>query len=174
LSKEFNDVRSFHMRFDQLSNTSPAHLTKRKLAERANFMLEELCEFADAAGLKPGINEGDFCFLPDFGGDQDLSLQADALVDLVYVVLGTAAMMGLPWDKLWDDVHRANMTKVKGVTHRNMGFGADIAKPANWVGPQTGLILAIAGYDRVVFTFGGDPTAPIDNDLCDDDAGARR
>ena len=37
----------------------------------------------------------------------------DALIDLTYVAMGTAYMMGLPWQDLWDEVQRANMSKVR-------------------------------------------------------------
>lgn len=36
---------------------------------------------------------------------------ADALADLLYVVIGTAESYGLPWLELLEEVHRSNMTK---------------------------------------------------------------
>ena len=79
--------------------------------------------------------------------EQDLSQQADALVDLVYVALGTAIQMGLTyaWPTLWADVQRANMDKVRGVGKR--GNLVDVIKPNGWVGPQTSIILESFGYD---------------------------
>src|ERR1700743_1955821 len=49
---EMADVRAFSVKFKQLNATTPRHLTRRKLAERANFMFEELIEFAEASGLR--------------------------------------------------------------------------------------------------------------------------
>lgn len=180
---ELLDVRAFHHKFGQVDSATPTHLTRRKLAERANFMLEELREFAVAAGLYLSCKEG---FGPDMGSyltspdvkfelhalytDQDLPLQADALVDLVYVVKGTAAMMGLPWRALWDDVNGANMRKEPGETHRKMGFGADIRKPEGWVGPKTVEILAAADYDRSTYL---DNFGDFMDLICLDDPGAR-
>ena len=150
--RECNDVDAFHARFGQLRNFRPTHLTRRKLAERYNFMLEELLEGAAGAGLcLCKDRDGDPVFLADGGLDQVMEMQADALVDLVYVAKGTAAMMGLPWRALWDDVQRANMSKVKGETHRKMGCGADIAKPPGRLPPETGAILRAAGYVRTDF-----------------------
>lgn len=122
----FHDVKTFQLKFQQLVHESPAHLTRRKLQERIDFLQEELDEFKKACD------------------EQDLAEQADALVDLVYVALGTANMLGLPWKKLWDDVQRANMAKVRGVGKR--GHLVDCIKPEGWVGPQTMAILKDAGY----------------------------
>jgi len=126
MDKEYHDVRAFHIKFKQITGEGPRHLAFRKLEERIRFMQEELDEFKEAAGT------------------QDLALLADALVDLVYVAKGTAVMMGLPWEALWDDVQRANMEKVIGATHR--GNLVDVCKPLGWTPPQTKQVLADAGY----------------------------
>lgn len=121
------DVREFQEKFGQLLSTHPRHLTRRKLQERAECLLEELDEFKEAVE------------------SQDLAAQADALVDLVYFALGTANMMGLPWQELWDDVHRANMAKERGVGKR--GHLVDCIKPEGWKGPCTDEILKEHGYE---------------------------
>lgn len=56
-------------------------------------MSEELDEYIESA---------------EFG---DLIGIADALSDLLYVVLGTAVTHGLDLEPLFDEVHRSNMTK---------------------------------------------------------------
>jgi predicted HAD superfamily Cof-like phosphohydrolase len=137
----FNDVREFHQKFGLIVLDIPSHLTKRKLTERIECMQEELDEF-DAA-----------C------AGQDLEQQADALVDLVYFALGTAVMMGLPWKKLWKDVHRANMDKVRGETHR--GHKVDVCKPDGWIPPQGLMFLNDAGYCG----YPGEERAVDDNQL---------
>lgn len=173
---EIDDVRAFHRKFDQLDPPKVTHLTKRKLLERANFMLEELIEFAEASGLY--LENGSLLNarfeIDEDDPDQDLAQQADALVDLCYVLKGTAAMLGLgaAWPDLWDDVQRANMAKTKGPTHRNMGHGADICKPEGWAGPRTGEILEYHGYRREDFT--GWTSQRVDDSLCLDDEGAPR
>lgn len=124
------DVTEFHRKFGLLSHDKPVHLTKRKLLERIEFLEEELDE------LKRAIET------------QDLADQADALVDIVYVAMGTADMLGLPWDQLWADVQRANMAKERGVTKR--GHAVDVTKPVGWIGPQTLWLLEAAGYIKEV------------------------
>lgn len=151
-SKEFQDVRDFHQKFELLCFDKPARLTKRKLVERVEFMLEELLEFTQSAGLDMQVTrdeDGEWYSHVEPGlsvEEQDMAGQADALVDLVYVALGTAVMLGLPWDWLWDDVQRANMAKVRGMTKR--GHAVDVTKPPGWQGPQTQRILDLAGYQQ--------------------------
>lgn len=127
MSDEYDDVRKFQLKFSMLVHQRPTHLTERKLKERYDFMWEELREFRDAVMA------------------DDLAGQADALVDLVYVALGTAVSMGLPWRALWDDVQRANMAKVRGVGSR--GHLVDCVKPPGWVPPATLSVLEAHGYD---------------------------
>ncbi len=137
------DVRRFHQKFALLVSLSPTHLTKRKLKERIECLREELGEFIEACGLELLYKENGVA-LEESGRAQDLAGQADALVDLVYFALGTAVMMGLPWQELWDDVQRANMAKERGVSHR--GHKVDCIKPPGWQPPLTEDILKAAGY----------------------------
>jgi predicted HAD superfamily Cof-like phosphohydrolase len=150
----YDDVYEFHTKYGLLVGTKPRKLTQRKLKERIEFLNEEFNEFCNASGVyyEPGIG-----FQVDTDENQDINEQADALIDLVYVAMGTAVMMGLPWQELWDDVQRANMSKVRGTTKR--GHAVDVTKPEGWVGPKpegwvgpkTGEILDRYGYE---------PTAP--------------
>lgn len=123
---EMEDVRAFYEKFEQPTSDYPslACTTSRRMAERAAFLQEELDEF------RRGLSEG------------DIYEMADALIDIVYVVKGTAIELGLPWEELWQDVQRANMAKVIGRTKR--GIDIDVAKPPGWVGPKTDeIILAV-------------------------------
>jgi hypothetical protein len=120
---EMEDVRAFYEKFKQPVGQRPSAMfcTVDRGYERVRFMQEELDEF------KVGLQR------------HNAALMADALIDLVYVAKGTAIEMGLPWEELWMDVQRANMAKVVGRTHRNIGI--DVAKPPGWVGPKTDEIL---------------------------------
>ena len=124
------DVRDFHKKFGLITQDNPIHLTKRKLVERCECLQEELQEFEAACN------------------EQDLEAQVDALIDLIYFALGTLVMLGIRpflFKKLWKDVHRANMAKVRGTTQR--GHAVDVCKPMGWIPPQGALILAEAGYE---------------------------
>lgn len=131
----FSDVGDFHARFglDNVNtNPMPRLLPPDLMDFRLAFLHEELEE------LEKGVAE------------QDLAQIADALVDLVYVAKGTAQLAGLPWQELWDDVHGANMTKVRaakdgGDSKRGSSF--DVVKPPGWKGPSTREILDRAGME---------------------------
>ena len=122
----FQDVAEFHRTVLQMEEKAPQFLDATLLSQRVAFMFEELAEFRDAYH------------------DEDLVGAADALADLVYVALGTAYQMGLPFDGIWDAVHNANMTKVPGLTKRNIAV--DAKKPAGWVGPEAKIQAAIQNH----------------------------
>ncbi len=125
-----NDVRALHVKHNLPIRDRPVHLTRERLAERANFLMEELREFAESAGLLFMPDLYSPSFIVSSGADQDLELQANALVELVYVAIVTAVQMGLPWRELWDDVHGSTMQLPRGEL------------------PRTAEILAAFGYIR--------------------------
>lgn len=124
--EEMLDVWDMHNKFGFVRNAYPSELSEKQANDRYNFMLEELSEF------KKAFDENDFPGM------------ADALIDLVYVAKGTAVMMGLPWEDLWQDVHRANMSKERGTTAR--GMDEDLVKPTGWKAPETRKILIENGW----------------------------
>lgn len=65
----------------------------------------------------------------------------DALVDLIYFVIGRVQELGFTEDEFYTHfkfVHEANMQKQKG----NKGRGSDIdaIKPQSWIGPETKML----------------------------------
>ena len=109
-------VRQFHSKVLGIEDTKPTFVLPVKFSQRVAFMEEEIEELGQAY-----INE-------------DLVGVADALADLVYVAIGTAHMMGIPFDQVFRVVHAANMRKQRGITKRGMVY--DAIKPAGWVGPE--------------------------------------
>lgn len=125
----YDDVLAFHEKFKVPISSIPRLLEPTVAAYRIAFLREELQEYIEAVRL------------------DDVAAQADALVDLVYVALGTAIFQGLPWKELWDDVHAANMRKVRGIENEDallLRSEYDVVKPADWRGPQTHRILLAA------------------------------
>lgn len=79
---------------------------------RAQLMTEELGEFLKAVW------------------ERDLAGACDGLVDLLYVVLGTAVQLDIPVVELFEEVHRANMEKKGGSTDpRVLNKGTDWQPP---------------------------------------------
>lgn len=67
----------------------------------------------------------------------DLTLMADGLADLLYVVIGTAVAYGMDIEPIFDEVHRSNMTK-KGGPQRKDGKAL---KPETYEPPDLAPIL---------------------------------
>lgn len=135
-SSHFKDVIDFTAKFGLSSGSPihvwPGHLKTVAMLKRIAFLREELTE------LEKAVQEN------------NLADQADALVDITYVAMGTGVLMALPWRQLWNDVHRANMSKER-LTDPLLGHKVGIGKPNGWVGPYTDTILENAGYTRSDF-----------------------
>lgn len=121
----FDDVGEFHEKFGlpAVRRTHPVHpqlLDHDMFRFRLKFLEEELSEFVHAQHA------------------QDLAKAADALIDLVYVAMGTAHKMGLPWQELWREVQRANMAKERATSadQSKRGSTFDVIKPPGWQPPD--------------------------------------
>jgi predicted HAD superfamily Cof-like phosphohydrolase len=162
MSTNFEDVGKFHQKFD-LANMNDGsacaglldHLTNEELDRllkfRIHFMAEELHEFSVASA------------------DLDHEKMFDALLDLAYVVFGTAHLLGYPWQAGWDEVQHANMTKerclldhhfvqIDGLNrcaechqpkeaHSVRGSSHDVIKPKGWIAPAIRGVLQRAGFN---------------------------
>ena len=118
------DIRDFHKRFCIDYDGPPRELPGDLSKFRLEFMQEELLEYELAC--ENGDIEGQF----------------DALIDLVYVVLGTAHMQGFPFTEGWDLVHDANMRKVRGTRYTSKRDSPyDVVKPEGWKNPDLWSIL---------------------------------
>lgn len=119
MNKFLKDIRDFHQKFGLGYSGTPRHLSTEEAEFRSQFHFEEAGEFLE------GVVE------------LDKAKQLDALVDLVYVALGTAYRMGLPFDKAWDRVHAANMSKQMAAnsSESKRGFHLDVVKPEGWAPP---------------------------------------
>jgi hypothetical protein len=120
----FKDVGEFHEQVLELD--PPIHvslISGEWCIERARFLIEEVEEFGGASMVG------------------DMVGAADALADIIYVALGTAWQMGLPFEQIWQVVHDANMKKRRGMTKR--GNAIDAVKPEGWVAPEPAIAALI-------------------------------
>jgi predicted HAD superfamily Cof-like phosphohydrolase len=71
----------------------------------------------------------------------DLTEIADAIADIVYILVGTAHLKGIPFDRVLAEVHRSNMTKLgpDGKAHRRAD--GKILKPPTFEPPRIREIL---------------------------------
>ncbi len=109
-----------HKKFEIAFAKYPALPSKELLEFRMKFLREEVNEFDEA------VKEG------------NIVKAFDALIDAVYVAIGTAVIMNLPFEKGWDIVHSANMTKIraKNASQSKRGTAFDVVKPSNWIAPD--------------------------------------
>lgn len=129
VDKETCDVKEFHRKFLLvIGDDGPRMISRDILEDRVDFLQEEMHEFGEAVI------------------DGNLADIADALIDIVYVAKGTAIMMGLPWEDLWQDVQRANMAKVQDHSKCDDPHKAGMIKPENWIPPDGDGILVAHGY----------------------------
>lgn len=125
MHSNFHDVIDFHNKYGLVYTGKARPLDKSTQAYRIHFLEEELKEFIQSANLDDTVG------------------MADALIDIVYVAMGTAYMMGLPWQKLWDEVQRTNMNKIRA-TDANQSKRKnllDVIKPEGWEPPNLKAII---------------------------------
>lgn len=152
------DVAAFHEKFELTYRGKPRQLPSSMQTFREHFMTEELEEYESSAFIgakalatpvhKDGTSdEAEFVYR--------LELQLDALVDLIYVALGTAYLHGFNFPEAWTRVQAANMKKVrklKADTNATVSGRApefDVVKPQGWEPPRhTDLVEDHAHRDR--------------------------
>lgn len=116
---QFEKVREFHKAFEAKISEKPSFLTEDEFRLRMRLIDEELREYQDAYN------------------NDDLVEMADALVDLVYVVLGTAVAHGFHnFDKMFDEVHRSNMSKLGADGKPIIREDGKVLKGPNFFRPQ--------------------------------------
>jgi predicted HAD superfamily Cof-like phosphohydrolase len=118
----FNKVQEFQTAvLGKQFPEKPVMLASEKMDDLRGRIIEELDEMAvsECHGNLPEV--------------------ADALIDMIYFALGGLHQMGIDADRVFDDVHAANMRKVAGKTKRNQED--DAAKPEDWAPPTHSWIL---------------------------------
>jgi len=139
MKTHMQDMAAFHERFGLEYSGNPRALPKELADFRMDFMREEMREYVKASHVLHLELTG-----PE-PADQGVILteledQLDAMVDLVYVVIGTAYLHGYGnrWQEAWDRVHYANMQKVRAERAEDSKRGStfDVVKPKGWRPPS--------------------------------------
>jgi predicted HAD superfamily Cof-like phosphohydrolase len=114
------DIDAFHKKFKFEKNNKVGIPDNNELVNfRTAFLLEELAEYAQAITKK------------------DAAGALDALVDIVYIALGTAWLFNLPFEQAWQEVQRANMSKIRTKSKsKKRGTSFDVVKPKGWRPPD--------------------------------------
>ena len=148
----WDDVVSFHTKFKLSYGGEPRLLPDDLHAFRVLFIGEELEEYA---GLPKGVLTDFLKQQLEARGPQVDSLkvredQLDALVDMTYVIFGTAYLQGFNFAEAWRRVQRANMSKIRveRIEDSKRGSAFDVVKPAGWKPPcHADLVGVLDGQD---------------------------
>lgn len=116
MNKQYEMVRNFQHKFGQPVADKPTEMELERRIDRHGYMEEELNEFISADTVVD---------------------QADAMIDLIYLAVGTLVELGVKPEKLFEIVHNANMSKLwpDGKVHTNPENG-NIIKPPTFVRPE--------------------------------------
>ncbi len=136
-------VSEFHSGVGQPDPWSPIKPDERLATLRFNLIYEEFKELAEAMGL---TLKGELEIESWNEEDVDMIGIVDGSSDLLYVTHGTNANLGIDIQPFYEEVHRSNMTKVKGGRRREDG---------KWMKPDT---YTPADLEKVWDeTYGSDP-----------------
>lgn len=116
-------LRDFHKKYGHLINNSPQVPTQPIKDLRLSLCLEEFTEFFEAL-LK-----------------NDMTEIADGAADLVYVVVGTCISYGISFDRVFQEVHRSNMTKTAVKAEDGQKYGTKTPKGPDYQPPMIDSIL---------------------------------
>jgi len=114
------DIDNFHKKYGFEKNEKIDIPNNSELINfRTAFLMEELAEYTNAITKK------------------DAAGALDALVDIVYIALGTAWLFNLPFEKAWTEVQKANMNKIRAKDKTGKrGTKFDVVKPKDWKAPN--------------------------------------
>ena len=114
------DIDAFHKKYGFEKNKKVGIPDDNELVNfRTSFLMEELAEYTQAITKK------------------DAAGALDALVDIVYIALGTAWLFNLPFEKAWEQVQKANMSKIRTKSKsKKRGTSFDVVKPKGWTPPD--------------------------------------
>lgn len=157
MTDTFNKVGEFHGKFGlpTTHGTAPAFPDGGVLRFRLGFKIEELSELASACGmpdladrlaeLDQELKDPNSAVSSVFVSFQNLEKAADALGDLKYVTDGTAHMLGIPFNEVFDEIQRANMAKERASgaddPRSTRPHALNVVKPAGWTAPNHAPIL---------------------------------
>ena len=139
MKTHMQDIADFHNRFGLTYEGKPRALPKKLADFRIDFIREEHREYITASHQLGLLTSGDSP-LDEAEITHQLEEQFDALIDMVYVILGAAYLHGYEkrWQEGWDRVHYANMQKIRAdsenTSKRDGEF--DVVKPKGWRPPS--------------------------------------
>jgi len=114
----FNNVKIFMEKFGQMVRTKPQFPDEKTMQLRLNLIKEELSELEEAMKTK------------------NLKEVADALTDILYVTYGAGYAYGIDLDKCFEEVQRANMSKLGEDGKPIYNEQGKVMKGSNYIRPD--------------------------------------
>ena len=114
----FEDVKKFMQTFGQIVRTKPEFPDEKTMKLRLDLIKEELNELEEAMEAK------------------NLKEIADALTDILYVTYGAGYAYGVDLDKCFQEVQRANMSKLGNDGKPIFNEKGKVMKGPNYIGPN--------------------------------------
>lgn len=114
----YQQILDFQQAVDSVP-VQPVVPSEAMLQLRHTLIREEYEEVSEAFAALTAVSDNDPAALTDL---------AHELADLLYVVYGTFAAMGVDADAVFAEVHRANMTKLEGPRRAD----GKLLKPPGW------------------------------------------
>ena len=111
------DIHEFHRKFGIEYKGDTRKLPVEKMKNRVKHMREELTELDNA------VKQG------------NPVAQVDALMDLIYLAVGTLYLQGFNFKECWKEVHESNMTRMK-VPMGEGKHGTNIVKGDKFIEPN--------------------------------------
>lgn len=132
--KIFEDVEAFHKKYGLEYDGKPRAVPMELAQLRHTMAVEEADEWnrENRRACFSGDDQADYTY--------HLSEALDALVDQMYVLVGSIYISGMYplFGEAWDRVHEKNMQKVRaaraGDSKRGSAF--DVVKPVGWTPPD--------------------------------------
>lgn len=124
-----DDVLEFMTACAQPVRDTPTVITDQEKWERFLMLTEEFSEHKKAlADLKKAVE-----YHSKDGTRQAMTDLADSIIDMVYILIGTALAYGFDFDELWRLVHENNMSKVDPTTGKVVKVNGKVQKPEGFV-----------------------------------------
>ncbi len=144
------NVRSFMAAFGQPLPGKPQWPDDKTMDLRVRLKGEEFMEWVRDSGYDADLSiwnnaatPGDTCVFSEiFSGKRDFAKSADALIDDLYVTIGSLLAMGINMWPLWAAVHAANMAKSGGPV-----IDGKVRKPEGWQPPDIAAQLRLQGWE---------------------------
>lgn len=141
------DVRQFMAAFNQPLPATPQWPDQETMDLRVRLVAEEFCEWLRDSGYEVHLQIDrerghKLVYVLDRApGTASLPKSADALIDLLYVTIGSLLAMGIDMWPLWKAVQQANMAKIGGPVVNGKQL-----KPMGWKPPAIDALLREQGW----------------------------